>query len=111
MKGKIMDQCPCWLVPGRIAYVVNHSFPFIVVMAMPLAFSKKDLSFTKVIGGVRYFYLKEPSENVLEQEVWLDVVAGELEKLFQVFKPSVVIAASNWKNAFPGQAAAQKLNL
>ncbi|MBA1446592.1 MAG: glycosyltransferase [Gammaproteobacteria bacterium] len=138
IRGKLKSTPP-WRVPGRIAYVVSHSYPYssngyavrthgvasalvqhghsVIAVNRPGSpwdlpgFKQKHFPFTQTIDGVRYYYLKEPSRNALTHQAWLNEATAALEKFFKTFKPSIIIAASNWENALPAQKAANKIGL
>ncbi|RLJ20345.1 hypothetical protein DJ031_05945 [bacterium endosymbiont of Escarpia laminata] len=135
----IKVDAQCYRVPGRIAYVVNHSYPFssngyavrthgiatamlqhghsVVVITRPgvpwdlPGFSDTGFSLHHDIDGVRYLHLKEPSSLGKKQADYLAAAVEALKATFRIFKPSVVMAASNWENALIAAIAARELGL
>lgn len=130
---------PFWRVPGRIAYIVNHSYPFssngyavrthgiaralvehghsVIAITRPglpwdlPGFDGTNFDSFHEIEGVRYLHLKEPSCIGKSQTEYLTQAVTALNEYFQLFKPSVVMAASNWENALPAAIAARELGL
>lgn len=130
---------PFWKVPGRVAYIVNHSYPFssngyavrtqgvaqalveygysVVAITRPgrpwdlPGFDDANFESFHEIEGVRYIHIKEPSITNKSQEEYLTQCVIALKKYLQLFKPSVVMAASNWENALPAAIAARELGL
>ncbi|MCK7579978.1 MAG: glycosyltransferase, partial [Chromatiales bacterium] len=128
-----------WRVPGRIAYVVSYAYPYashgyavrthgvatalqqhghsVIVISRPghpwdlEGFDDPAFPLHHEIDGVRYLTLREPSARALTSEAWQAAAAGALEATLRVFKPSVVMAASNWENALPALKAAQALGV
>ena len=128
-----------WRVPGRLAYVVSHSYPFstngyavrthgvasalverghsVVVVSRPgrpwdlPGFSDRSFPGVHVIDGVRYLHLQQPSSSGMQQYAYFDAAARALYETLRVFKPGAVMAASNWENAVPAIAAARRLGL
>jgi len=128
-----------WRIPGRIAYVVNHSYPYssngyavrthgvasalvaqgCSVMAINRpghpwdlpGFNDPNFKLHHEIDGVRYLSMRTPSAAGRPLPEYLAAAADALQKLFRLFKPSVVMAASNWENALPAGVAARALGL
>ena len=128
-----------WRVPGRIAYIVNHSYPYssngyavrthgianalvqlghsVIVMNRPGApgdisgFEEANQPDNQWIDGVLYLFKPEPSRRTLKSEAWLEAATTTLQATLQIFKPSAVMAASNWQNALPALNAARVLRL
>ena len=131
---------PSLSIAGRVAYVVNHSFPHssngyavrshgvaaalaanghsVIVINRPgrpwdiasAKVARSDISFQQ--DGVQYLCLPKPSlHNYASQQQWAEAAADALEQAFRVYKPAVVIAASNWENAEPAMLAAKRLKL
>jgi glycosyltransferase involved in cell wall biosynthesis len=129
-----------WTVPGRLAYVVSHSYPYssngyavrthgvasglvhhgcnVVVINRPgrpwdlPGFSQSvDFRAHIELDGVRYLFLPSPSRHGVTFDGWREAAAKTLETSLRVFKPSVVMAASNWENALPALDAAERLGL
>ena len=128
-----------WRVPGRIAYVVSYAYPYanhgyavrthgvatalqqhghsVIVISRPgrpwdlPGFDDPAFQPYCEIDGVRYLTLREPSVRGLTPDEWQGAAAETLAAMFRVFKPSVVMAASNWENALPALKAARTLGL
>lgn len=128
-----------WRVPGRIAYIVNHSYPYssngyavrthgvataliehghsMIVINRPgrpwdiSEFNDSNFPCHRDIDGVRYIYLHTPSSTSLTPTDWQTAASEALEETFRLFKPSIVMAASNWENALPAMLAARRLGL
>lgn len=126
-------------MPRRLLYAVNHSMPFssngyavrthgvatalmksgVEVIAatrpgMPwdrTGFNESDYPLQHRIDGVRYVHTRLPSERVLRLDDYLAQSVDALQQLMRVFKPSAVLAASNWRNALPAAVAARELGL
>lgn len=120
--------------PDRIFYVVHHSFPLssdgyaVRTHKVAKALANSGFSVFVVNGpgwemrlegntgatvpqkinidGVTYLFMTPISPSAGQQESDLEV--AELVELISVFKPAVVIAASNWRNALPAQQAARQ---
>ena len=63
------------------------------------------------IDGVRYLHLPEPKINGKTENPISGSSAEAIKTTLSVFKPTVVMAASNWENALPAAIAARELNL
>ena len=131
---------PSLSIAGRVAYVVNHSFPHssngyavrthgvaaalaanghsVIVINRPgrpwdiasAKVARADIVFQQ--DGVQYLCLPKPSQhNYTSQPQWAEAAADALEQAFRVYKPAVVVAASNWENAEPAMLAAKRLKL
>ncbi|WP_166837706.1 glycosyltransferase family protein [Rheinheimera pleomorphica] len=131
---------PSLSIAGRVAYVVNHSFPHssngyavrthgvaaalaanghsVIVINRPgrpwdiasAKVARADIVFQQ--DGVQYLCLPKPSQhNYPSQPQWAEAAADALEQAFRVYKPAVVVAASNWENAEPAMLAAKRLKL
>jgi hypothetical protein len=61
--------------------------------------------------GVTYLFTRQPSSVNLHRDAWLTQATAALVEVFKVFKPGVVMAASNWLNAWPAMQAARALGL
>jgi glycosyltransferase involved in cell wall biosynthesis len=127
-----------WRFPDRIAYVVNHSLPYssngyavrthevaralgalgheILVINRPgrpwdiEGFpAQTTVAPSQTIDGVRYLFLPL---NITDRGTGLRARLRQAEKTlleaFEVFRPSAVIAASNWENAEPALYAARR---
>jgi glycosyltransferase involved in cell wall biosynthesis len=128
-----------WRVPGRLAYVVNHSFPYssdgyavrthgvacglaalghsIIVLNRPGRpwdmpdFDARGFPSYTTIDDVRYVFSRLPARGDQGAEEWCMGAADALERHLRVFKPVAVMAASNWENAYPALTAARRLRL
>jgi glycosyltransferase involved in cell wall biosynthesis/spore maturation protein CgeB len=135
----INKQPSFWRVPGRIAYIVNHSYPYssngyamrtsgvasalkqhghsVIVINRPGLpwdlpdFKNDQFPVHHLIDGVRYLFLREPSNKGKIKATYLSASAKALKTMLRVFKPTVVMAASNWENALPAAIAARELDL
>ena len=135
----INKQPSFWHVPGRIAYIVNHSYPYssngyavrthgvasalvehghsVVAINRPglpwdlPGFENDQFPLHHEIDGVRYLHLPEPSNKGKSKTKYLAASAEALKTTLRVFKPTVVMAASNWENALPAAVAARELGL
>jgi hypothetical protein len=63
------------------------------------------------IDGVRYFHNRAPSRLQMPWAVYAERSTEVLVEMMLVFKPGIVMAASNWQNAWPAMKAAQQLGL
>jgi glycosyltransferase involved in cell wall biosynthesis len=61
--------------------------------------------------GITYLFTRKPSSVNLHRDAWVTQATAALVEVFKVFKPGVVMAASNWLNAWPAMQAAQALGL
>lgn len=130
---------PSWRVPSRLAYLVSHSFPFstngyavrthgvatalaqrgqsVVVVSRPgrpwdlPGFENISFPNHHVIDGVRYLHLERPCTSAMLQEEYLKSSALAIYEILRLFKPSAVMAASNWENATPAIIASRRLKL
>ncbi len=130
---------PAFRLPGRVLYAVSHSFPFSsngyavrthgVAAALVIAgcdvvaasrpgvpwdqpgFKDKEVALCHVIDRVRYVHSRTPCRQGLALEDYLAQSVEVWAELMRVFKPSAVIAASNWHNALPAAIAAHELGL
>ncbi|MGZ4954017.1 MAG: glycosyltransferase [Methylobacter sp.] len=122
-------------VPGRIAYLVNYSDPVSLAVSNAIAtelvrhgYSVTAISFRgfhpgmsghchsyaakqSEINGVRYIYLNEPYIRDKDSTDYLVVAAESIKEALRTFKPWLVIAAYDWKNALPGAIATRELSL
>ena len=126
-----------WRLPGRLAYVVSHSFPWsangyairVHQMARALiALGHEVIVFNRPgrpwdiegfpagnrveteqrIDGVRYVFLPSTAAPTLRLRERLRHAERVLMQAFEVFRPGVVLAASNWENGEPAQYAARR---
>jgi len=73
---------------------------------------KKFAELQKEVEGVTYIH--SPWENfVVPKDVFerIKVMALKFEELFRIYRPEIVLAASNYEVAFPAYIAAKKLGL
>ncbi len=126
-------------IPGRLAYIVNHSYPYssngyavrthgiakalvghghsVLVVNRPgrpwdiPGFSDNGSPSHKNIDGVRYLFLREPSIKAMPWQEYQEAATEALKEVLGVFKPAVVMAASNWENGLPARDAARALGL
>lgn len=124
---------------ARVLYTVNHSMPFssngyavrthgvasalvkaglgVIAATRPgtpwdqPGFDGQDFSCSHVIDGVRYVHTPEPSDKTMPLATYLARAVDVLKEQIRVFKPSAVMAASNWRNALPAAIAARELGL
>lgn len=120
-------------------YTLNHSFPFssngyasrshgvatslvhagidVISACRPGMPWDKNLasatgnSIVHTIDGVRYLHTRAPSRLEMPWEAYADRSTEVLIEMMRVFKPGIVMAASNWENAWPAMKAAQQLGL
>lgn len=136
-----MSQSPTaadWRLPKRVAYVVNHSFPYssdgyavrthevaralsahgheVLVINRPgrpwdIEGFPADAAVQteQVIDGVRYIFLPSKSEPVVSLRSRLRMAERALMEAFEIFRPGAVMAVSNWENAEPALYAARRL--
>lgn len=126
-----------WRLPQRVAYVVNHSFPYssdgYAVRTHEVAKALTGLGHevlvinrpgrpwdiegfgraTRVapeqrIDGVRYLFLPSPATPQMNRRARIRAAETRLLEAFEVFRPAAVVAASNWENAEPAQYAARR---
>ncbi|CAN7274967.1 glycosyltransferase [Acidovorax sp. LjRoot66] len=128
--------CRLW---GRVLYIVSHSFPFssngyavrthgvatglvragcqVVAASRPgVPWDQPGLADSRVgishdIDGVRYVHTHTPSEHAFELQEYLSRSADAFCELVRVFKPAVIMAASNWRNALPAAIAAREMGV
>lgn len=126
-------------IPGRLLYVVNHSFPYssngyavrthgiatalankgysVIVVNRPgmpwdfPGYSSQEALSSKIIDGVRYLFLRQPSSKAMSWDEYLSAAKNALLEVLRVFKPGAVMAASNWENALPARDAAKDAGL
>lgn len=135
----VRKTIPMWRVPGRLIYVVSHSYPYstngyavrthcvakglvnqghsVIVLNRPgrpwdmKEFHWEDMPPFWDQDGVRYYFLREPAWRPGGEKTWLAEAEIVLSNMFRLFKPSAVMAASNWENALPALRAARSLHL
>ena len=123
----------------RLLYAVNHSYPFssngyavrthrvaselvragisVVAATRPgMPWEQKDFvdqgfALRHVIDGVSYLHSRPPRERVGGLGHYLNHGVEVFAELIRVFKPTAVMAASNWKNALPAAVAAREAGL
>ena len=126
-------------LPGRVLYAVRHSLPFatngyavrthgvaralsqsgcevLVCTAPGLPWNQpgqgdRDWSNHHSIDGVRYIHTPHFSTTERSPKECHQRLVQTYAELIRVFKPAVVMAASNWANALPPAAAARASNL
>lgn len=133
MKVKAPDS---WKIPQRIAYVVSHSLPNssdgyavrthdvacalvengheVIIFNRPGSpwDASSSINFPKIkvdqkVNGVRYIYLPF-SRQIAYKDNYLRLIEDSLLEAFKVFRPAIILAASNWENASPAQKAAKR---
>lgn len=132
-------SAPLWRVPNRLAYIVNHSYPYssngyavrthgvakalqqlghsVIVINRPGSpwdsgyKSENKILHQQTIEGVRYLYTPVPSRLNQSGQAWQNAATSTLQQLLKLFKPAAVMAASNWENAKPALQAARAHNL
>ena len=126
-----------WRLPQRVAYVVNHSYPYssdgYAVRTHEVARALTQLGHEmlvinrpgrpwdiegfdantsvrteQMIDGVRYIFLPSPIEAGGNRRARLRQTERVLFETFEVFRPGAVMAVSNWENAEPAQNAARR---
>lgn len=126
-----------WHLPDRMAYVVNHSFPYssdgyavrthevaralaargheVIVFNRPgrpwdiEGFAQgTSVPIEQVVDSVRYIFLPLAVQAGEGLRPRLRRAEAALTEAFAVFRPAVVLAASNWENAEPAQNAARR---
>jgi glycosyltransferase involved in cell wall biosynthesis len=130
---------PSFRLPGRVLYAVNHCFPYssngyavrthgvaaglvqsgcsVVAASRPgvpwdqLGDDAVGVDLHHDIDGVRYVHSRTPSQRGMALEAYLEGSVPVLASLMRVFKPAVVMAASNWRNALSAAIAARELGL
>jgi glycosyltransferase involved in cell wall biosynthesis len=123
----------------KCLYALNHSFPFssngyasrshgvatsllhagidVIAACRPGIPWDKDVfaatgpSSVNAIDGVRYLHTRAPSRLQMPWAAYADRSTEVLAEMMRVFKPGIVMAASNWQNAWPAMKAAQQLGL
>lgn len=72
-------------------------------------FEAYDFSLEHLIDGVRYICVPQPSKKLLKNtnRNWVDAAEQELLNMYAIFRPDVVMAASNWENALPALKASK----
>jgi glycosyltransferase involved in cell wall biosynthesis len=136
---KMTEKKLNWTIKDRIVYVVNHSFPHssngyavrtheiakgieengcsVEVVTRPsYPFDTSEnfenlLDVSHEIDGIRYFYIPSPQKSKMDHRLWLEKSINSYREFFQVFKPTLVVSASNWELAQPAQMAAEQLGL
>ena len=129
-----------WHLPNRVAYVVDHSLPYssdgyaIRTHEVARALSKnglevvvfnrpgrpwdipgfdleKEIPLDTTIEGVRYILLPVVGHPKMERRDRLRLTERLLFEAFDIFRPSAVMAASNWENAKPAQVASKEFGI
>lgn len=126
-----------WCLPGRVAYVVDHSYPYSSdgyavrthEVARALVEAGHDLivfnrpgrpwdiegydphapvAAEQVIEGVRYVFLPARHEPGASRRTRLRAAEAALFEAFGIYRPGAVLGVSNWENAEPAQNAARR---
>lgn len=71
-------------------------------------FEGMRFSSNHLIDGVRYLHARVPSESDCSLVEYLTGCIEVYLEWIRIFKPSVVMAASNWRNALPASIAARE---
>lgn len=71
----------------------------------------RDIQLLHRIDGVKYVFANAPSRNQGALGQYLQDSVGVIKELIRVFRPSLVVAASNWHNALPVSIAAHELGV
>ena len=129
-----------WRLPKRLAYVVDHSLPYssdgyairthevaralvksgidVVVFNrpgrpwdIPDFHSKDSVPLDVTIEDVRYVFLPFFGRPELEWRDRLRLTERVLLEAMEIFRPTAVMAASNWENAKPAVFSARKLGI
>ena len=124
-------------LPMRVAYVVSHGLPYssngyavrshavacalaelghdVMVISKPgrpwsiEGFDPaRTIPLDQRIDGVRYVFLPLGATADASLRTRLRAAENQLADAFEVFRPGVVIGASNWENAEPAQNAARR---
>jgi hypothetical protein len=124
-------------LPGRLAYVVGDSYPWsgtgyalrVHRMAQALAAAGLEVIVfgrpgrpwdmtgfaadagiepERTVDGVRYVFLPSPAPPSALRRERLRHAEAALLQAFEVFRPALVLAASDWENAEPAQNAARR---
>jgi len=70
-----------------------------------------EFSYSHTVDGVRYVHRRTPSTRAGTLEDYLTACVDAWTEMIQVFKPSAVMAASNWHTALPVAIAARALGM
>lgn len=128
-----------WTVKHRLIYLVNHCLPHssngyavrthmiakglaengcdVIVVSRPgypYDINADNIEFDSIQNiqdGIRYIHLPEPRKDSCNHDEWLNRSVSTYKKLFKVFKPTAVVAASNWELAMPACKAARAFEL
>ena len=74
-------------------------------------FNDSGFASSHTIEGVRYIHTRAPSERDNAPDQYFAQSVDVYKELIRVFNPSVVMAASNWRNARAPAVAARELGL
>lgn len=126
-----------WCLPHRIAYVVDHSFPYssdgYAVRTHEIARALKSVGHDvivfnrpgrpwdiegfdpairveteQVIDGVRYVFLPGRYQPGVSSRTRIRIAENVLAEAFEIYRPGIVLGVSNWENAEPVQYAARR---
>lgn len=129
-----------WCLPGRLAYVVDHSYPQtsdgyavrthavaralgaagheVIVINRPgrpwdiEGFAPEGpVPAEQQIDGVRYVFPPLPALPGANRRARLRQAERVLMEVFGIYRPGAVLAVSNWENAEPAQYAARRWKL
>ena len=129
-----------WCLPGRVAYVVDHSYPFtsdgyavrthevaralveaghdIIVFNRPgrpwdiEGFDPNQaVAAERVIDGVRYVFLPSRHAAYATRRARLRAAEAALFEAIGIYRPGAILAVSNWENAEPAQNVARRWNV
>ncbi len=126
-------------VGGRVCYVLNHSFPFssngyavrshgiaaalvehglsVVAINRPGSpwdlpgFPPTECPSVHEADGVRYVFTRLARFDSSASDRWQVLATQELVDHFETFRPTAVMAASDWQNALPALRAAKQVGL
>jgi len=126
-------------LPNRLLYAINHCYPFssngyavrthsiatalvrsgvqVVAASRPgmpwdqQIINLQAFSCDHCIDGVRYLHRPTPSAWMTPKTAYLTACADAWAELIRVFKPTAVMAASNWRTALPAAIAAHETGL
>ncbi|WP_244208620.1 glycosyltransferase [Vreelandella andesensis] len=99
-----------------IAEALNHQWLEVLCFVRPgcqwAFYAKRDLSPDVAVNGVTYVHSRWPHGVVPQGQVAnLNASVECFVERFRVYRPAVVVAASNWVTALPAWVAAKRLGL
>jgi glycosyltransferase involved in cell wall biosynthesis len=127
-------------IPNRIAYIVSHGITFssngyavrthgvarglkeqgleVLCFTRPgrpwemVAGDAPQIAYQAIIDQIRYLHTRWPDGVVpVDETEFFDICLELYKKLFQIYRPAVVLAGSNWETALPAYFAARQMNL